>query len=264
MPIRQMSSVRIEPAASTWQAPPKDFALASAAATDRVAADFAPVVEQWERPFRVVAAGALITGREVFRRFKDAIPSGLRLDPVAMSRLLESGPHAAIGLIATDQTNRGGGTGEVLFFHTWGTMGGLPPSGAEALAYAGPKERIADGPGLWVFIETLLAEHGFKPADLATFAASPNVATAVAAGALDIVQGRQALLSARELAPLQARLLDKLPGWDKAAYASPVARDLWAEAILDGVVRSPLAKLPGLVKLLTPDGDPIEPAGGGE
>ena len=264
MPIRQMSSVRIEPAASTWQAPPKDFALVSAAATDRIAADFAPVVEQWERPFRVVAANVLVTGREVYHRFRDPIPSGLRLDPVALARLVESAPHAAIGLIATDETNRRGATGEALFYRIWGTMGGLPPSGAEALAYAGPKERIADGPGLWVFIETLLAEHGFKPADLAVFATNPGVATAVAAGALDIVQGRQALLSARELAPLQARLLDKLPGWDKAAYASPVARDLWQELVFDGVVRSPIAKLPALVKLLTPDGDPIELAGGGQ
>lgn len=265
MPVRQMTSVRIEPAASTWKAAPEGFALAATEATNRIAADFAPAVELYTRDFRVIVAGALIVGREVFRRFRDPLPAGIRLDPVAMSGVLESGPHATIGLVASEQIGRGGApTGEVLFFHVWGRLGGLPVAGAEALTYVGPKERITDGPGLWALIETLLAEHGFKPADLAVFATSPNVATALAAAALDILRGRHALLSPRELAALQAKLLDSklLPGWDKAAYASPVARELWSEAILDGIAHSPIAKLPGLVKALTPETAPAEPAGG--
>ncbi len=252
--MKQMTNVRIAPAPSTWEGAPEGFALVDADTGTLIAADFRPAVETYRRPFRLVAAGVMIEGSEVLRRFRDPLPEGLRLDPVAMSILLESGPHATMGLYAAAPPAGGGSSpySEPRFYRTWGKMGGIPPADVEPGGYLGQKEAVEPGPALWDVVTGLLEHHGFTPKDLATFAAAPGVATSLAAAAAEVVQARHKALTARELAALQAKLVDKLDGWNGAAYASPNALSLFVEAVFDTVARAPIAKLPALVRLLAP------------
>ncbi len=254
--MKQQTSVRFAPAASTWEPAGDGFELTGTDAGTLIAADFRPVVETFKRPFRVVAAGVMVEGNEVLRRFRD---------PLARSLLRARGPHAAAGrYAAAPPAGRGSSPNEApRFYRTWGKMGGIPTPDVEPGGYLGQKAAVEPGPALWVLVEELLGAHGFKSADLGVFASSPAVASTLAKAALTVVQARHLDLSARVFADLQAKLAGKLAGWDSGSYSAPNAMKLWDEAIKEVFASSKPEKLPALVKQLAPRA-PADPAGGAQ